>query len=652
MLNEVDIQSYHIVGLALRALNMAGNKDNHSVVKLNTGGSATKRRAGGTRQPAKDISEFTSRAERIEFYLPVTGFVWFYPEEIAVVNHPAFQRLGRINQLGQAFLVFRSATHKRLEHVLGAVQVAQRMIAAVSHNQKKIQTRGEYASAQLEERETRFIRLAVLLHDIGHLPAGHTIEDELGLVGAHDADPRLTYVFDRKGTEFGASTESTLAEVIEENYAHIVPPRLHEAGMTPSMIARLIIRKRPPTGADDLFKDEEAILSSSREIRLDVCRNMVGNTICADLLDYLYRDWYHIGKPRTFEDRILQYMEIRNASAQLDRKVTAKENDRRHSSDQFVISLGKSPKIRTDGVSAILSLLEWRYELAEIVLFHRVKCTAAAMLDRALFELWENVSGDDIVKTIFQMSDEQLLDECVILAKSELDAHPSDARRVALQVSISQLQRLKNRELFKELWTRTLDQIGPGQLQPLKRTYGGEGITNREAAANRASVVRLLEQDFCLRPGSIAIYCAEAKAKIAEVAIAVEDEIAPFHDYEQTNGARLSGGHLIAQVNRFKNLWRIQLFIEREERERLRAEGNLDTLVNAVGAVLLPEGSAAARADRIRSFALRLAEDSNLPYASQILLRTPLVEGALAYPSGVPTIRAFFAGPDGRQRNA
>ena len=68
---------------------------------------------------------------RQEVFLPVSGFCLFFPEEIKVINHPAFQRLSRVNQLGQAHLVFRGATHKRIEHVLGAVHVVEQMILAV-----------------------------------------------------------------------------------------------------------------------------------------------------------------------------------------------------------------------------------------------------------------------------------------------------------------------------------------------------------------------------------------------------------------------------------------------------------------------------------------------------------------------------------------
>src|SRR5882724_5418194 len=87
-------------------------------------------------------SRRSRKARRQEFFLPVTGFVWFYPEEVEVINHPAFQRLGRINQLGQAHLVFRGATHKRIEHVLGVVGIVQKMIAAVQLNIEKSRAKG------------------------------------------------------------------------------------------------------------------------------------------------------------------------------------------------------------------------------------------------------------------------------------------------------------------------------------------------------------------------------------------------------------------------------------------------------------------------------------------------------------------------------
>ena len=125
-----------------------------------------------------------------------------------------------------------------------------------------------------------------------------------------------------------------------------------------------------------------------------MCSDIVGNTICADLLDYPHRDWYHVGKERRFDERLLQYMELR----------TPRSNDELledgfplpASADAFVISIGNRPKVRTDGISGILELLERWYQLAEAVLFHRTKMTATAMLERPLSLSVPSFAGSDL----------------------------------------------------------------------------------------------------------------------------------------------------------------------------------------------------------------------------------------------------------------
>jgi HD superfamily phosphohydrolase len=360
----------------------------------------------------------SSKADRLEFFLPISGFVWLYPEERAVVDHPAFQRLARIYQLGQSYFVFRGATHKRFEHVLGAVHVVQRMISAVGMNAEKLEKEASpFYAPKLSDYEERFVRLGTLLHDIGHIAAGHTVEDELGLVSKHDEDERLNIVINNSlNIKWLADSHGrSLGQLIDEEYALWTQKSgLEHAGFSASTLVRLLIRK--PAKDSDIYSEIESYIMASDKFRLSSCRDMIGNTICADILDYIYRDWYHVGKPRPFDDRLLQYMELRRARTANPRFRTDIEAD-----DQFVIFLGKPPKIRSDAVSHILELLEWRYSLAEIVLFHRTKLAAAAMLDRAFYELWGDGPGEnEIIKFFLPLSDEEMLSKCYELAKERI----------------------------------------------------------------------------------------------------------------------------------------------------------------------------------------------------------------------------------------
>src|SRR5439155_25020893 len=69
-----------------------------------------------------------------ELFLPIHGHVELYREELAIIDHPAFQRLRRVKQLGLAHMVFPGVTHTRFEHSIGAVHTAQLIIEHVNEN--------------------------------------------------------------------------------------------------------------------------------------------------------------------------------------------------------------------------------------------------------------------------------------------------------------------------------------------------------------------------------------------------------------------------------------------------------------------------------------------------------------------------------------
>ena len=87
---------------------------------------------------------------------------------LGVLDTPTMQRLRYVRQLGHAFLVYPGATHTRFEHALGAYHLARRALAALNE-------RGELAPVPEAHRVAT--RLAALLHDIGHYPFSHTLEE-------------------------------------------------------------------------------------------------------------------------------------------------------------------------------------------------------------------------------------------------------------------------------------------------------------------------------------------------------------------------------------------------------------------------------------------------------------------------------------------
>ena len=100
---------------------------------------------------------------------PVFGFIKI-PRGLLynIVEHPLFQRLNRINQLGLASVVYPGARHTRFQHSLGAFYL---MTEAV----RSLQEKGNF----IFDSEAEAVEAAILMHDIGHGPFSHVLENTL-----------------------------------------------------------------------------------------------------------------------------------------------------------------------------------------------------------------------------------------------------------------------------------------------------------------------------------------------------------------------------------------------------------------------------------------------------------------------------------------
>src|SRR5688500_10983502 len=87
---------------------------------------------------------------------------------LRLIDTTTFQRLRYVRQLGLAYLVYPGATHTRFEHALGAYHLARLTLS-------QLDERGELAGISIEERA--ITQAAALLHDVGHYPFSHALEE-------------------------------------------------------------------------------------------------------------------------------------------------------------------------------------------------------------------------------------------------------------------------------------------------------------------------------------------------------------------------------------------------------------------------------------------------------------------------------------------
>ncbi|MCY3998912.1 MAG: HD domain-containing protein [Flavobacteriaceae bacterium] len=128
---------------------------------------------------------------------PLYGFVQVTDPLIkSVIEHPYFQRLRRIKQMGMADFVFPGATHTRFQHSIGSMYLAQKAINTLKRK-----------NIPISKSEQQGLQLAALLHDIGHGPFSHSSETLFFPKTSHES---ITYqVVELLNQEYGG--ELTIA---------------------------------------------------------------------------------------------------------------------------------------------------------------------------------------------------------------------------------------------------------------------------------------------------------------------------------------------------------------------------------------------------------------------------------------------------------
>ena len=207
----------------------------------------------------------TTEAHRTyEIRCPVYGFVTLNDLEWEIIAHRAFQRLRRIRQLAWTDHVFPGAMHTRFEHSLGVMHMATMLYnGIVARSENILRSEFGYNEDGLG-RHRELVRLATLLHDLGHAPFSHAAEE---LLPIRDSTTGQRY-----------QHEQYSAEIVRRYFGDVIKnhPLNINWGLTADHVADLLEGK--PEAGDALF-----------------WRDLIDGQLDADRMDYLLRDSLHCG---------------------------------------------------------------------------------------------------------------------------------------------------------------------------------------------------------------------------------------------------------------------------------------------------------------------------------------------------------------------
>lgn len=414
-------------------------------------------------------------------------------DEIAITQTRTFQRLFDLKQLGLAYLVYPNATHTRAVHSIRCLGEAAKIIEGLKANEHEISNDDESA-----------VRAAALLHDIGHIPFSHTLEDEHEILPKHDRRNRLDKIIARLKRELQDSQSVLVDMAIPILYA----------------IAEADPEKYPASWKSDL----------------------VGNTVCADLLAYITADAEATGiEKRSGHYRIYEYFTIHE--------------------NRLCIQLTKKGGFRSDIVSAIIDLLDMRYSLTERVIFHHAKCVASAMMGRAAYLCKLSAADEDM---LLDIGDEGFF---LFLSDKSTQFQNDETRRKDGEATERLLNGLRARRLHKRVF-----KIGSLARATWDASRSENDFCKRwRSPAGVEQLLSSVEDEHELPRGALSLWCPPKKSGTKLVlANIVWEETTGMHDPIKLRDIGDIGDHFARVAQRIKaieeqylDLWTFWVAVDR-----------------------------------------------------------------------------------------
>ncbi|MCX8104665.1 MAG: HD domain-containing protein [Ignavibacterium album] len=322
----------------------------------------------------------------------IHGFVYRSDQEESLIDSKIFQRLRGIKQLAFANLVYPGALHTRFDHSIGVMHIGGRM------------------ADQLElSGEKKIIRLACLLHDIGHGPFSHVSEELL--------------------EKFSPISSDTEREEIHEK------------------ITCSIIKKSKELDLSDKEREKiiDLIQNNNQE---NITKGIITGPIDADKQDYLLRDSYYCGVKYGIFDLERLVESLTSIDVGIEKQIGIKETGI-HAVEQFVIS---------------------KYYMSTQVYRHKIRLVTDAMIVNAL-TLGITEDKLQFLKDIYSFKDDNqyienylLWDDNRIINEILFHVENGFCKKI--------FENLKERKLFKSIFHKNLKEFEPihrGQLSELNK---------------------------------------------------------------------------------------------------------------------------------------------------------------------------------------
>jgi len=232
---------------------------------------------------------------------PIHDFIRVYDHELEIIDNPIFQRLRRIRQLSGAHLTYPGAQHTRFEHSLGVMHIASQ--AGQALKEKEI----------LKSDDIEILRLAGLLHDIGHGPFSHLFEEII-------QQKKISH------EDFGKNLilKSEIGDTLSKN------------GYDKRSITKVA------------FGDS----------KYQYLNEIVSGTLSADMMDYLLRDGYFTGAEHAKIDhkRLTQSLDVHKKKLALERSALYSFESMMHSRYQMFKAVYFHKTVRAAEVMLIEAL--------------------------------------------------------------------------------------------------------------------------------------------------------------------------------------------------------------------------------------------------------------------------------------------------------